>query len=345
MGKATDMRWRRSGTRRKVGLTVAICFLNEREEVRRTVESIRETAGSNVDVLLINDASKPDYDYAAVARNHGCRYIENTKRLGPAAARSLSIDRAETPAVLLLDAHMRFYDDDWWRVIEDAVSSNPRALYSVRCPTLHPNGELTGAPDGLGAWVHLETDDKEDDETQRAWSLLSPAWNIRRRSTGPIETVPCVLGGAYAFDRAFFQEIGGHLGQREYGGEEPYISVKAWMAGGSCQTLADVTIGHIYRTSDGPPFSIHARSSAYNKMVLLAIVFPTERFEMYRELMRAVPGYREGVELFQENWALLRNLRRHLHERVFQRQFGFFESLNNEFRSGADISDRVSATG
>ena len=153
-----------------------------------------------------------------------------------------------------------------------------------------------------------------------------------------------MLGGAYAFDRAFFQEIGGHLGQRGYGGEEPYISAKAWMAGGCCQTLAEVTIGHIYRTSDGPPFSIDARSVAYNKMVLLATVFPTERFERYRELMRAVPGYREGVELFQKNHELLKNLRRHLHEQVFQRPFEFFESLNSEFRSGADISDRGRAT-
>ena len=178
MGKAADMRWRRSRTRSQASLTVAICFLNEREEVRRTVESIRETAGSNVDVLLINDASEPGYDYTAVAKDHGCRYIENTERIGPAAARSLAIDRAETPVVLLLDAHMRFYGDDWWRVIEDAVSSNPRSLYSMRCRTLHPSGERTGAPDGLGAWVHLETDANERDQALRAWSLLSPACGI-----------------------------------------------------------------------------------------------------------------------------------------------------------------------
>ena len=129
-----------------------------------------------------------------IARREGPR--GEPRRWGAARRRTPASHRAETPVVLLLDAHMRFYGDDWWRVIEDAVSSNPRSLYSMRCRTLHPSGERTGAPDGLGAWVHLETDANERDQALRAWSLLSPAWNLTRRSSGPIETVPCVKGGA-----------------------------------------------------------------------------------------------------------------------------------------------------
>jgi glycosyltransferase involved in cell wall biosynthesis len=40
-------------------LTVVMPFLNEGDEVEHTVQNIRQTAGDNVDILLINDAS-PD---------------------------------------------------------------------------------------------------------------------------------------------------------------------------------------------------------------------------------------------------------------------------------------------
>jgi glycosyltransferase involved in cell wall biosynthesis len=44
-------------------LTVIIPFLNEGREVGNTLQSIRETAGEQVDVLLVNDASYDDFDY------------------------------------------------------------------------------------------------------------------------------------------------------------------------------------------------------------------------------------------------------------------------------------------
>ena len=44
-------------------LTVVMPFLNEGEEVGRTVRSIRETAGDSVDILVLNDDSDDGYDY------------------------------------------------------------------------------------------------------------------------------------------------------------------------------------------------------------------------------------------------------------------------------------------
>ncbi len=326
-------------------LTAVICFLNEREEVRRTVASIRQTAGSNVDILLINDASERDYDYEAVAKRFGCRYLEHRERVGPAVARSRGVDEIDTPWVLLLDAHMRFYAEDWWCRIEEALSYDSRAIYSMRCPPLNLAGERTGAPDGLGAWIHLEPDSRKSDPGARASSVLLPEWHNLRHASGPTKTVPCVLGGAYAFERNFFQEIGGHVGLKMYGGEEAFISAKAWLTGGSCQVLVDVEVGHIYRSGDEAPFVLASSFAAYNKMALLATVFPEDSFARYRDYMGPVPGYAEGVQIFRDNQRLLRNLRCHLHENVFRRPFAFFEALNRDFQSGGDIADRVGAAG
>ena len=274
-------------------LTVVICFLNEREEVRHTLSSLRETSGDHVEVLLVNDGSDPDYDYRGVSREFGCRYVENPRRLGPAVCRSRGVDQAKTPMVLLLDAHMRFQTAGWSRTIAEAIESNPRALYCTRSPALHADGSAQSRPAGLGAWVRLEPRESDDDVT-RVQSLLSTEWSVRRRGKGRLETVPCVLGGAYAFDRRFFQTIGGHLGQVMYGGEEPYISAKAWLAGGACHVLSDVAIAHVYRPANVAPWVNPIGYALYNKMVLLATVFPETRFESYRELFQVVPGQTGG---------------------------------------------------
>lgn len=321
-------------------LTVVICFLNERDEVRRTLESLRDTAGDSVEVLLVNDGSEPDYDYSHVAGTFGCRYVENPRRLGPAVCRSRGVDQTTTPMALLIDAHMRFQTDRWLERLVDAIASNPRTLYCVRSPALHPDGQPQARPDGLGASVRL-VPRETGDPFARIESLLSAEWNVTRRTNGHTETVPCVLGGAYAFDRGFFQEIGGHLGLTMYGGEEPYISAKAWLAGGACQVLDDVAIAHVYRPTTVAPWSNPYGHGLYNKMVLLATVFPESRFEDYRAMLQVIPGQTDAVDVFRRNQPLLRRLRQHLRTRVFTRPFDFFERLNEDFRGGGDISDRV----
>ncbi len=50
------------GARNK--LTIIIPFFNEEEEIRNTVVSIRNSVGNRVDILLIDDASDSQYDYA-----------------------------------------------------------------------------------------------------------------------------------------------------------------------------------------------------------------------------------------------------------------------------------------
>ncbi|MDE5711151.1 MAG: SPASM domain-containing protein [Bacteroides sp.] len=57
-------------------LTVIISFLNEGIEVARTVESVRQYAAEQVDILVINDASNHLYDYAYMnmaRRSYSCK--------------------------------------------------------------------------------------------------------------------------------------------------------------------------------------------------------------------------------------------------------------------------------
>ncbi len=313
-------------------LTVVIVFLNERDELDRTVASIRETAGGQVNLLLINDASNDGYDYQAVAHRYDCRYVVNEERLGTSRARDLGVELAQTNHVLSVDAHVRPFTDEWSRRIRDALEDDPRAAYCVAVPPIDADGQRTDLPIGRGA--HVELGD-EDGKPTIPGGVLSPAWNITRRTPGPVEAVPCVLGGAYAFRRDFYRHLWGLRGHWLWGREEPYLSMKAWLAGGSCKLLDDVEIGHIYRTPAERPYEATWESELHNIMVLIGTVFPEAYFARFgplldpwapasRRLLRAAP--------------YVRALRDHLHRHVFVRPVEDFLALNDAFARGESIA-------
>lgn len=94
-------------------LTIIIPFLLEKEEVEQTLDNMFRFLLDEVDIILINDASNDDSDYRKVAEQYGALYIENEERIGVAASRDKGIELCATPYFLLLDAHMRFYDNRW----------------------------------------------------------------------------------------------------------------------------------------------------------------------------------------------------------------------------------------
>lgn len=63
-------------------LSVVMSFLNEKEEVRQTVSSIRNTVGNRVDIVVVNDASDLDYNYEKDLEGFNVRYYTNKNRVG-----------------------------------------------------------------------------------------------------------------------------------------------------------------------------------------------------------------------------------------------------------------------
>ncbi len=124
-------------------LTAIIPFLNEGAEIERTVASIRETAGDQVNILLINDCSQDDTDYEAVARQYHAHYHYNTSRQGVARSRDIGVGLCETPYFILFDGHMRLYHNNWWNAVTEALGNNDRAVYCLKCYPLDEQFRLT----------------------------------------------------------------------------------------------------------------------------------------------------------------------------------------------------------
>lgn len=119
-----------------VKLTIIIPFLNEGEEIRKTVESIRATVENEVEIILIDDSSCDEYDYVSVAHEYKAQYIYNENRLGVAASRDRGGSMCKTPYFLLLDGHMRFYKKYWNREIINILENDDRVLLCCQSKVL-----------------------------------------------------------------------------------------------------------------------------------------------------------------------------------------------------------------
>ena len=249
-------------------LSVIIPFLNEGEEVVTTVRSIREHAGENVDIIVINDQSNDCYPYREQLMPFNVFYFYNTVRKGVAASRDFGISKCRTPYFLLLDAHMRFYNKGWHDIICNILDSDDRVL--LCCQTRF----LKKTDDGT---VY------EEKSCLRTFGAYIPfikgnifpdiSWNYHENSPNDdIEDIPAVLGAGYATSVRYWTYLHGLQGLKSYGSDEAYISLKVWLEGGRCRLLKNVIIGHIYRTSS--PFVHESVDEIYNNLFIAYLLLP-----------------------------------------------------------------------
>lgn len=320
----------------KKELTVIIPFLNEKHEVENTLRSIREHSDESIAIVLINDASDDNFDYKSVAEKYDAEYIVNKIRLGVAASRDIGVNICNTPYFLLLDAHMRFYDNTWAKRIVNELESNPNSFLCSQTKGLSlKNGflreEITEMP-LFGAFIRLK------DETR----MFEPCWISTDRdpksSTYPI---PCVLGAGYACSKKYWQYLNGLEGLVQYGNDEAYISMKVWMSGGKCILLKDLIIGHIYRQNS--PYSMNSTYRLYNKMFLAELFLPSKskkRFFSESKFLYGKDAYPEVLYKLYENAEQIKRLKEY-HTKIFTRGFDSFMDYNDLFVYKSRLVDDI----
>lgn len=250
-------------------LTVIIPFLNEGEKVEKTLRTIRDTAGDKVDILLINDASYDGYDYKKISEIYGASYIFNNQRKGVAASRDLGVENIRTKYFLIVDGHMKFYDNNWWKIIADNLNKDSRRLFCCKCKPLDSNYNLIPDKPSYGAFINLNV--------RKDGVFFQPEW-IRKDIYPDTDQneIPCVLGASYACDKNYWQYIKGLTDLETYGYDETYISLKVWMEGGRCILLKKVEIGHVFR--DDFPYVVNQVDRTYNALLILETLF-TEKYK------------------------------------------------------------------
>jgi glycosyltransferase involved in cell wall biosynthesis len=308
-------------------ITVIIPFANEGCEVENTLMSIFQHSDNNINIIAINDASDDGFDYTGIAEKFNITYIENSQRLGVAASRELGISLCETEYFLLLDAHMRFYDDKWIDRITEELSKDPRALLCAQTKILKKKKGIVIEEETplyhkyYGAIINYFY----------SLSFLEPEWVTIEPdfSTESTVSVSCVLGAAYACSKKYWRYLRGVEGLLSYGNDEVLISLKVWLEGGTCKLLNDVVIGHIYR--DAPPYAHFSEKRTYNRLyiayLLLPIALRKKTFAI--EKFKSPETYLQSSLLFYENYEFIKTMKSDL-ESKFTKDFISFDKLNRE---------------
>lgn len=251
-------------------LSVIMTFRNEGEEVELTLQEIKRTAGENVDIILVNDASEDLYDYKAIIKKYEhIKYIENSQRQGCAASREIAVRECRTPNLFIIDAHMRFYDNQWWIKIVEAIKNDSRAVYCCRCATwdYETKQEQKMISPTYAAYMNLMAEDH--------CKILDVRWITKDVFPDEdIVDVPCVLGACYAASKSYWNYIRGLEGLRLYSHDEAFLSLKVWMEGGKCKLLKEVVVGHLFRQKF--PYQILNDEFHYNRLFIASTLLPEE---------------------------------------------------------------------
>lgn len=304
-------------------LTILITFRNEGRQVFKTVRNINNYCNTELfDIICLDDASDDGYDYSEVEVFEHVRYVRNETRLGVAGNRDKGVAVSETDYVLLLDGHMRFFNDAITPLI-GYLEKYPRTLFCLQSRILkEQDGRVyvnQNTPISRGARINFEWD--------KPISVLSSEWEYLQRKdylTDRID-IPSVLGAAYAIERNYYLHLHGLNGLAQYGLDETLLSAKVWLEGGRCVLLRELEAGHIYRKKS--PNGINRKAVLYNRMICAELLFPAEVRKQYYASIAARPFYPQLRQYIRQILPEIREERHYL-ESIFCRTFDDLLKLN-----------------
>lgn len=265
-------------------LTVILPFLNEGEEVYHTVRNLRETSNNDIDIILIDDHSTDGYDYFSIAHEFNTIFVKHDERQGVALSREEGIDKSETDFFILMDAHMRFYQNDWVQIITGQLEKDRRCLFCCQTVILRKDekGNVNKEPHSdnhsFGAYVDFSDN-----------NILNAKWNLHLPAEEKeIFDIPCVLGATYACNKSYWQKLKGLQGLRSYGLDETLISLKVWLEGGTCKLISHLRVGHIYR--DESPYPKRSADYIFNQLYIAELFFNyTYKYKTFNNLRDRYP--------------------------------------------------------
>ncbi|RVU40263.1 glycosyltransferase [Rheinheimera riviphila] len=292
-------------------ISVIIPFLNEGENIRKTLHSLFDSCDlTDIEVILLNDLSTDNYDYDSLSHEFCVRYYQNSSRLGVSGSRERGVKLASNNIILFLDGHMKFLQPDWASKLVNHVINHPQHLFCSVSVAIDDNWNINPeSPIGAGCTIDLST------ESSR---LLDTVW-LPFVADNP--AIPCIMGAAYAFDKNFYLHLRGLHGLAQWGYDEQFLSIKAYLAGGQCTLMSDIIVGHLYRPVQ--PYIKPMMHIEYNKIVCL-YVLDLVPFTDIKRTFYTNP-------LFEQNWQAIENLRLQIKSELNQRSIQEFIEFNNKY--------------
>lgn len=286
-------------------------FLNEYEEPVRTVESIYNTCNpDHIDIIAIDDGSTEHFTDFRTFPN--VNVIRNPERTGVAACRQQGAELVQTPNMMIIDGHMRFKNDNWLERITSVLEEEPKTILCTTCVALSEDQmDIQKATTKYyGADILLE--DASQTDSIIAGQILEPKWATEK--PGNEYDIACILGANYAGRTDWINKLWGFKGLQKWGGDEVFLSLKNWMAGGKCKLIKDIEIGHKFRNN--APYTTLIHNMYYNKMWICHTILPNDLSNyLLSKLPHGNDNYNALIEI-SSNWKLITETRKY-YESIF----------------------------
>lgn len=325
----------------KKKLTIIIPFLNEGEELLNTIKSIYETASPELfDIILVDDAST--IQSAGLENYKEITVIKNQERLGVDASRNKAAKLAKTRHIFIIDAHMRFRNDNWCKRIINALNKEPETIFctcSVALNQSRPDLTVNNAKNGKHYGATLRVYNHSGLEKGKPSSfrdIIVPKWKESKENTSKeIYEIPCVLGATYGINLKWFNKIKGFEGLKMWGSSEPFISLKSWLTGGKCKIISNIEIGHYYRKK--APYSTNTYFLLYNKIFMAKTIFPKILATDMINFLGNNSDLRKSKNLIDANRNLIYEYRDY-YEKIFTKSI---YDIFNKFRINYDWPNNI----
>jgi glycosyltransferase involved in cell wall biosynthesis len=247
-------------------LSVIIPVLNDNDELNLTIKSIRETSPPNVEIIVIDDAS----DSPVKIYDDTVKVIRLEKRIGVGGTRHLGASSAKSDYLLFVDSHMRF-DEKWYNnALRRLISKPSNIVWCAVCLGLDKENMDIKSPKGFyhGAKLCL-WDETENQTFEGKWM---------DELDGDEYEISCLMGACYFFHKSWFFHIKGTESLKMWGSDEPLLSIKTWLSGGSIRLMKDVRIGHKFRLQSS--YSTNFSYILYNKLRSMKMLFSDELYNV-----------------------------------------------------------------
>lgn len=275
-------------------LSIIITVLNEKQiYLDKTIESLYKTLEDGDEIIVIDDCS----DIPVQIENKEKIIIyRNTFRVGVASSRHIGATFAKNKWLLLTDAHM-YFDKNWRKnFIEYQENTKENTIYNGTCLGLWEGSfnydtlNLDRLPKYYGARLSLY----EEKENQ----ILESKWIDEKIDEDNYE-ISSLMGAIYFIQKKFFFKIRGLSDLKMWGSDEPCLSLKTLLSGGTIRQLKNVKAAHVFRPS--APYITETRYLNYNKIRMAYTLLP----DKYDFLLSKLINVNESINMINNELKIL----------------------------------------
>ena len=304
-------------------VSVIIACYNDHYWLSRTVASLYEGHNTtSFEVIVVDDCSD-----VAVVEGYPVRILRNRAHQGVGYCFDRGVNVAVGDTIVLMGSDVLVRDRSWLLEADLTAKTYPNSICAAVSYCFSPENQdfedekvkkTYGADIRwiMGGWrKQVEVKGAASDyvlDIVNAASIndeeVVKKWNY---------TVPCLIGAFYVTTKEFYQRINGwdtdgglNKGHQHWGGLEPWISIKAWMAGGEVRVIPNLHVGHIYGrlTHAGGVMAqrgVRADLRWYNKLFIVHTLFTEyERQGLLRMVERL---YKENTA-YDKNYGIAKKL-------------------------------------